>query len=459
MGKRGVPGVPVRVLAVLLALVASCGAAPAERPPAAVPPAVPAVPSLSPAAAPARADPAWGVVDSTCAPERLAARPAGVDVAVVEAHWDRLEPTADAVDAGYADGLRASVQRCVDAGVRVVLGSGLQYPPGWVRALPDAAVRDQAGRTPTNGAVDTVFSAAVAAAADRYLQRLVAAVPADRLVGIRVGTSTAGELGHPGPEASGAAFDSWWAFGPAPQQGQGLAPGQIPSPLPDWIPGRRTWQGRAVTPADARAWFGWYSGSLVRAVADRARSLREAGYRGPVHVPAAGRGVLPAALDAAVAVVLDTAVRDGALRRGLDYVADLPALAGTVPNAVVDITGLDDATAVRARRLSPPQDRCRPGDAEALVSGAPSLDDWPNQRVTAAAAARAGLPTVGENPGPPGPTTGGTADSDSEADQLRYAVSYARGCGLSAFLFAFEDDLYTDRSGLTPADYAAAIGR
>ncbi|WP_285586523.1 beta-galactosidase [Actinomycetospora sp. NBRC 106378] len=445
----------IRALGVLLVLVASCGAAPADRPPGAPAPVPAAAP---PSVALPRAEPAWGVVDSTCAPERLAARPAGVDVAVVEAFWDRFEPTPDAVDAGYADGLRATVQRCLDAGVRVVLGSGLQYPPAWVRALPDAAVRDQAGRTPDTGAVDTVFSAAVAAAADGYLRRLVAAVPADRLVGIRLGTSTAGELGHPGPEASGAAFDSWWAFGPAPQHGQGLAPGQVPSPLPDWIPGQRTWQGRAVTPDQARSWFDWYSGALVRAVADRARSLRAAGYRGPVHVPAAGRGVLPAALDAAVAVVLDTAVRDGALRRGLDYVGDLPALAAAVPGAVVDLTGLDDATAVRARRLSPPQDRCRPGDAQALVGRDAVVDTWPNQRVTAAAAARAGLPTVGENPGPPGPTTGGTADSDSEADQLRYAVSYARGCGLSAFLLAFEDDLYTDRSGLTPADYEAAIG-
>ncbi|MDL5155693.1 hypothetical protein [Actinomycetospora termitidis] len=433
---------PARSLAVLLALVASCGAAP-----------------TAPTAPAPRADPAWGVVDSTCAPERLAARVPGVDVAVVEAHWDRLEPQPGVTDPGYAEGLRATVTRCVDAGVRVVLGSGLQYPPGWVRALPGAEIRDQAGRTPTTGAVDTVFSAAVAAAADDHLRRLVAAVPLDGLVGIRVGTSTAGELGHPGPEASGAAFDSWWAFGDAPQHGVGLAPGQVSSPMPDWVPGQRTWQGRAVTPDDARGWFTWYSGALVRAVADRARSLREAGYRGPVHVPAAGRGVLPADLDAAVGVVLDTAVRDGALRRGLDYVGDLPALAAAVPGAVVDVTGLDDATAVRARRLDPPQDRCAPGDAEALVAGAPSLDDWPNQRVTVAAAARAGLPTVGENPGPPGPTTGGVADSDSEADQVRYGVEYARVCGLSAFLLAFEDDLYTGRSGITPDDYLTAIRR
>ncbi|MEJ2868911.1 hypothetical protein WCD74_14155 [Actinomycetospora sp. OC33-EN08] len=433
---------PARAFVVVLALVSSCGAAP-----------------VSPDAPVPRADPAWGVVDSTCAPDRLAARVPGVDVAVVEAHWDRLEPTPGVTDAGYAAALRETVGRCAAAGVRVVLGSGLQYPPDWVRALPGALVLDQAGRSPTTGAVDTVFSAAVAAAADDHLRRLVGAVGVEDLVGVRVGTSTAGELGHPGPEASGAAFDSWWAFGDAPQHGIGLAPGQVPAPLPDWIPGQRTWQGRAVTPDDARAWFAWYSGALVRAVAGRAAALRSAGYGGPVHVPAAGRGVLPRDLDAAVAVVLDTAVRDGALRRGLDYVGDLGTLAATVPGAVVDVTGLDDATAVRARRLDPPQDRCTPGDAEALVSGDAALDDWPNQRVTVAAAARAGLPTAGENPGPPGPTTGGDPDSDSEADQVRYAVDYARGCGLSAFLLAFEDDLYTGRSGITPEDYRAAIGR
>ncbi len=401
--------------------------------------------------------PAWGLLDSTCAPDRLAARVPGVDVAVVEAYWDRLEPAPGTVDTGYATALGATVTRCLDAGVRVVLGAGLQYPPGWVRALPGAALRDQAGRSPSTGAVDAVFSAAVAAAADDHLRHLLAAVPARRLAGVRIGTSTAGELGYPGPEASGAAFDSWWAFGDAPQRGTALAPSQVMSPLPGWVPGQPTWQGREVSAADARAWFGWYSGAVIRAVADRAATLRAAGYTGPVHVPAAGRGVLPGDLDVAVGVRLATAVRDGALRRGLDYVAGFPALAAAVPRAVVDLTGIDDATAVRARALDPPQDRCAPGDAAALLAGGGGLDAWPNQRVTAAAARHAGLSTVGENPGPPAPETGGAEGSDGERDQLRHAPDYARACGLSAFLFAFEDDLYTTRSGLVPGDYAAAI--
>jgi hypothetical protein len=406
---------------------------------------------------PVPSSPAWGLLDSTCAPDRLAARVPGVDVVVVEAPWDRLEPTPGAVDEGYAAGLRATVTRCLGAGLQVVLGSGLQYPPAWVRDLPGAALRDQAGRSPSTGAVDEVFSGAVAAAADDHLRHLLAAVPAGRLAGIRVGTSTAGELGYPGPDASGAALDSWWAFGDAPQGRGALAPGQSVTPMPGWVPGTPTWRGRDVSAEQARGWFAWYSGAVLRAVSDRAAALRGGGWTGPVHVPAPGRGVLPADLDAAVAVRLATAVRDGALRRGLDYVAGFPALAAAVPGAVVDLTGLDDATAVRARALTPPRDRCTPGDAAVLTSGDPVLDSWPNQRVAAAAAVRAGLPLVGENPGPPGPQTGGTDGSDGERDQLRHAPDYARACGLRAFLFAFEDDLYTPRSGLVPGDYAAAI--
>jgi hypothetical protein len=46
--------------------------------------------------------------------------------------------------------------------------------------------------------------------------------------------------------------------------------------------------------------------------------------------------------------------------------------------------------------------------------------------------------------------------SDPETEQLRRSAGYARACGLAALLFAFEDDLYTGRSGITAADYVNA---
>ncbi|GAA4772367.1 hypothetical protein GCM10023200_00860 [Actinomycetospora chlora] len=410
-------------------------------------------------AAPA-AEPAWGVVDSTCAPDRLAAqRDAGLTVSVVEAYWDRLQPVPGAFDPGAVAELAARVGRCLDAGRRVVLGTGTQYPPSWVRALPDALLRDQRGAAPRTGGLDLVFAAAPRAALDDYLTRLVAAVPAARLTGIRVGTSAAGEIGYPGPQESGYGLNSWWAFGAPAQTGADLAPGQARTPLPGWVPGTAAWQGRAVTAADASRWFGWYSGALVTALAGQATVLRAAGFAGEVHLPTAGRGVLPADRSVAVGTLLDGhGDRDGSLGRGLDHVAAMPALAEAVPGAVVvDLTSVDDASAVRARALDPPEDLCTPEDAATSLDPTTRVERWSNLRFARAQAARAGLAVVGENPGPPGGTTGGVPDSDPEIEQVRRAPAYARACGLAAFTLAFEEDLHTPRSGVTPADYVGAI--
>ncbi|MHC1560705.1 hypothetical protein ACR9E3_17240 [Actinomycetospora sp. C-140] len=406
------------------------------------------------------ADPAWGVVDSTCAPDRLAAqRGAGLSVAVVEAYWDRLQPRPGAFDADAAAELAARVGRCLAAGHRVVLGSGTQYPPSWVTGLPHALLRDQRGAAPLTGGLDTVFAAEPRAALDDYLTRLVAALPPGRVSGIRVGTSAAGEIGYPGPETSGYGVTSWWGFSEPAQTGVGLAPGQRAAPLPGWVPGTATWEGRAVTAVDAGQWLGWYTGALVTALAAQARTLRAAGFSGEVHVPMPGRGVLPADRSVAMGSLLDGhGGRDGALERGLDYVAAMPALADAVPRpVVVDLTSVDDASAVRARALDPPQDTCEPEDATDSLEPTVRVERWSNLRFARAQAARAGLPVVGENAGPPGDTTGGSPDSDPETEQVRRAPGYARDCGLATFFLAFEEDLHTDRSGVTLADYVAAI--
>jgi hypothetical protein len=342
----------------------------------------------------------------------------------------------------------------------VVLGTGTQYPPGWVRQLPGAALGDQRGKSPTTGAVDAVFSAAVRGAQADYLRRLVADLPAARLEGIRVGTSTAGEIGFPGPnEANDGFLQSWWAFGAAPQQGTGLAAGTPRTPMPGWVPGQATWNGTAVTAAAAQNWFLWYSRSLLYAIKGQVDALRAAGFAGAVTVPSPGKGVLPADLTAAANARLDgTGDRDGSLGRGLYYVDQFPVLAGNVAGpVVVDLTGVDDATAVTARALTPPQDGCTAADATTSVQAGTRVQDWSNLRFARAQAARAGLPAVGENPGPPGTETGGTASSDSEAEQIRRSPAYARGCALAAFFLAFEGVLDDPASGVTRQDYVRAV--
>jgi hypothetical protein len=68
------------------------------------------------------------------------------------------------------------------------------------------------------------------------------------------------------------------------------------------------------------------------------------------------------------------------------------------------------------------------------------------------------LGLVGENPGPPdAPFTGGADDSDPLAEQLRRAPAAAAACGMTTFLFAFEDDLFSGTSGVDVDDYADRI--
>lgn len=415
---------------------------------------------------PARAavgDPAWGVLASTCDPDRLSrSRAAGLTIVEIDAAWDRYLPArAGVVDGAYVADLRARISRCAAAGFRVVLGSGTQYPPAWVKALPGAAYRDQRGASPATPAIDVVFSSAVRAAQADYLRRLVTELPSSTVEAVRIGTSDAGEIGYPGPdEANDGFLQSWWAFGAAPQQGTGLAAGMTRSPMPGWVPGQRTWNGRALTATDARGWFTWYERSLVGSWTFQADTLRAAGFAGDVHLPAPGKGVLPADLNRAAAGLLGGAGdRDGSLGRGLYYVDQMPLAATSIGgNLVVDLTGVDDASSVAARGLTPPQDVCTLDDAGLSVNPATRVETWSNLRFARAQAARANLPAIGENPGPPGPTTGGVAGADSEAEQVRRAPALARSCRLAALLFAFEDDLFTNRSGISLADYRAAIG-
>lgn len=404
---------------------------------------------------------AFGVLAASCEPVRVTAlRHAGVTIVELPLAWDRYQPARDRVDAGYVAEIRSRITSCRDAGLGVVLAPGLQYPPSWVRALPSGTLRGSSGASPKGGGADLIFSAAVRDAAGDYLARLATDVGFNGVIAVRVGTTNTGELGYPGPDAGGNARE-YWAFGAAAQHGVGLVKGMARSPLPGWVPGSARWDGRRVTAQQADAWWSWYTRSAVDAVLWQIERLRALGFAGRVHVPVAGRGVLPADRSRAMAGLLDgRADPDGALERGLDYPAQFAVLARS-PNVDVDFTGLDDDTAVSARAASPAQDRCSPGDENDLLRRT-DVASWSTQRFTTAVARRAGLGLVGENPGPPGaPSTGGSRWSDSLAAQLDFAPDYAAECGIGTFLFAFEDDLFNESksgsSGVSLNDYAVRI--
>lgn len=404
----------------------------------------------------------FGVLGSTCAPGRLAAlHEAGVSVVEVPVAWDRYQPDAEQVDREYVAELRARLNDCHEAGMGVVLSPGLQYPPDWVKNLSGGVLRGSAGGMPEDAGAELVFSAEVREAAQKYLARVASDVGFEGIAAIRVGTDASGELGYPGPN-DGGNDQEFWAFGDAPQLGIGLAEGAAPSPMPGWVPGTNSWRGRSVTEEQVRGWWDWYAGSVVDAVVWQVRELRTLGYQGRVHVPVAGRGVLPADKTEAIKGRLDgRANPDGAQERGLDYIAQF-AILSSLPRVDVDFTGLDDVSDVRARAADPPQDQCRPGDDDNVLLADVSL--WSSHRYTSSLARRAGLGLVGENPGPPdAPFTGGSPQSHSLAQQLRMAPGYAVECGMTMFLFGFEDNLFEDKSGVgnrvTPEDYKEVIQR
>jgi hypothetical protein len=410
---------------------------------------------------------AFGVLGASCEASRVAAeRQAGIATVELPVAWDKFEPQSDTYSPSYIDQLRAKIDVCHQAGLEIVLSPGLQYPPDWVRSLPGGTYLGQTGHAPKHGEIDVVFSQAVRQAVASYYQHLGTDIGFGSIAAIRLGTDSTGEFGYPGPNAAGGSHE-FWAFSPAAQNGTGLATGLAPSPMPGWVPGQTQFNGHPVTVADASKWFDWYTNSLVNAVTFQLDQLRGLGFGGRFELPIAGRGVLPQDLHSALQGRLDgRADPDGAIERGLNYPAQFTRFAqldaqlrakNRLQRIEIDFTGLDDDTAVQARTRTPPQDRCHAGDTTNLLAR-PGTDTWSAQRWTIANAQRVNLAVIGENPGPPdAPNTGGSRRSDTSAQQLTHAVSYARGCGLNRFLWAFEDELFTDGSGVDLNQYAQQI--
>ena len=224
-----------------------------------------------------------GLLATSCTPERAAAQArAGIRLAVLDVAWDRYEPRPGAFDDTYAADVRQRVTTCENAGVAVVLGPGLQYPPRWVLDLPAGTYRNQAGETPDPPVANLVFSRAVREAAAGYLRRLDADLGLERFAAIRIGTTHTGELGYPGPGHAGA----YWAFDEAAQGGAGLADGSRATPAAGLDAGRRRSglrAGHGLVPVVRRL-----GGRHARLAGRRAARARLRGRRAPAGGRARG---------------------------------------------------------------------------------------------------------------------------------------------------------------------------
>jgi len=401
----------------------------------------------------------FGVLGSTCDADRaVSLHKAGVQVAQLDIEWSKFEPAKGQYSADYVSELNTNLGNCAAAGLTVSLGLGLSSAPSWVSDLPDGRYINQYGDSYSGHTPNIVFSKDVRASYASYVAKLFELLKMDSISSIRVGTGQAGELGYPSAQN---APNSFWAYSDAAQTGGDLPTDVQPTPLPGWTPGAQSWRGATISPQQVDEWFSWYSGEVAKAVTWQIKLVRALGYDRQFILPLAGRGALPADLTLAIAAGLNgTADRDGSLESGLYYPSQLRYIASTVgtEGMSADVTGLDDATAVDARSLSPPQDACQDGDSTADLAAVPNADQWSTTRWTVANARQAGLDVVGENPGSPGaPGTGGHSGSDDLRAQMLHAPQYAAVCNLSAMYWAFEDDLFGDPSVLSLADYMQAI--
>ncbi len=213
-------------------------------------------------------------------------RSAGVSVALLELTWDHYEPTAGAFDIRYIAEQRAKLRQLREAGFRVVLDVGLQYPPHWLFDNSDAYFVDQygdryrpeeTGKASANG----VFDPAVRRAEATYVGR-VAHDFGDGFFAVRVGGGWYGELHYP-PGSYAGNGNAYWAFDRNALRA---------SPVSGWRPG-------TGTPADAQRFWNFYQGALLNYEGWQL-SLYGHYFSGWLELLLPGWGLRPGDVDAAV---------------------------------------------------------------------------------------------------------------------------------------------------------------
>ncbi len=292
-------------------------------------------------------------------PERaLELRAAGVSHVVLSVAWDRFQPTPDSLGGTYISKLRADVGTYRAAGLGVVLGLGIQYPPDWLRDLPGARFVNQFGdvyidRAPGKNVANFVFNSSLRDHLGAYLAALFQQLGTD-WAGVRLGGGWYGELNYPAARFAGNS-NCYWAFDAIAQgRERGLPAGMEPCPVPGWVPGQ---------PSDdhgsARLFANWYFDSLKHYHDWQIATVRRH-YAGHLMMLYPSWGIRPGQLDAAIGKDLSgttPAEKNGEVSRGFDFARFIGGIRD--PQVWVQSTWLDsnpawsDDTSADPARWSP----------------------------------------------------------------------------------------------------------
>jgi hypothetical protein len=312
------------------------------------------------------------------------------------------------------------------AGMKVVLGLGLQYPPAWVFSYPDSRYVDQYGNTAP--VANLTFNATLRQKAGQYLARVNADLGLNNFWAVRVGAG--GNIETLYPDEMGR--NAYWAYDATAQAG---------SPYPGWRPGQTSWNGQPVTTAMVASWYDWYVRSLVSGVNWQLDAYRSLGYGGFLQVLLPGQGVRPTDDAKAIADYLRGAGdANGTVGRGAAWERVLAAIANRT-NVVAYVSSVADG--------SGSDDLCSPADAGVAPTSGVFIG-WSAARWVSYLASRYGLARNGENPGPSDTNSYGSA-------MLRRAAAQMQSCGFQGLMWAHDVNLYDGQSGMGLADYGTTI--
>jgi hypothetical protein len=367
------------------------------------------------------------LTDATRSPGEASA---GVRVVHLELSWSNYEPNDGAFNATYVSQMRQRLATMRAAGLKVVLGAGLQYPPGWTFTYPNSRYVNQYGATSRE--LNLTFNATLRSKAARYLARIDADFDLNSFWAVRVGAGGAIETLYPAHNADGLHSNAYWAYDPA---------AQAASPFPGWKPGQTTYQGRSFTTADVRTWYEWYVGALVDGVDWQLATYRGLGFSGFLQVLLPGQGTRPLDYNRGINSYLDgSADGNRTMSRGAAWDRVLAGIADK-RNVVAYVSSLADGSGWN--------DVCQSTDGGVALTSS-SIGNWSAARWISYLADRYGLAKNGENPGRSDTNSYGTA-------MLSSAVAQMRACGFQGLMWAHDTELYAAGSGITLADYARAI--
>ena len=343
----------------------------------------------------------------------------------LELSWGAYEPSDGAFSSGYAQDARQRLAAMRAAGMKVVLGLGLQYPPSWVFGYPDSGYVDQYGNR--MNVANLTWNAALRSKVERYLARVDADLDLNSFWAVRIGSGGNVETLYPGA----AGRNAYWAY-------DGNA--QARSPFPGWQPGQTTWNGQPFTTAQVSQWYDWYLDALVDGVDWQIGAYKSLGYSGYLQVLLPGQGVRPNDYAGAIGRHLAAGTAGDTMARGAVWDRVIARIADK-RNVVAYVSSMADG--------SGGDDLCGSGDAGvAATSSAVYL--WSATRWISYNANKYGLAKMGENPG--------QRDTDNYGQtMLERAALQMQSCGFQGLMWAHDHNLYDGTSGVSLESYGRVI--